>query len=486
MQKILFVTGEAAPLVKTGGLGDVSGSLPAAIKAQRRDVRIILPAYRDAMAKAGKLSLVALLDVGAETTVRILEGTFPGTKVKLWLIDSPLHFDRPGGPYAGPDGHDWPDNADRYAVLARVVEKIAFNEAGLNWQPDVVHCNDWQTGLIPALISQRQPRPATVFTIHNLAYQGRFSADTFTHLATSYDIPNELWGIHGVEFHGSLLFMKGGLTYADMLNTVSPTYAREICTPEFGYGLDGLLNHRSERLAGILNGVDYSVWNPASDPFIEHHYDVYNLQGKMANKTLLQKSFGLPVAREIPLIGMVGRLVEQKGGDLVLDCLDDILETFAVQIVVLGTGDPKQESAFRDAAERFPEKLAVNIGFSEELAHLIEAGADMFLMPSRYEPCGLNQIYSLQYGTVPIVRRTGGLADTVVDVGQDNQGTGFLFVDASARALQATIERAIGAYHDPGTWQQIVRRGMIADFSWEKSARDYLSLYKQAIAFSQA
>ena len=287
VQKILFVTSEAYPLIKTGGLGDVSGSLPATLKAQRNDVRIIMPAYRDAMRKAEKLGFASFKLKGLPETVRLLEGRFPGTTIKLWLVDSPTHFDRPGGPYVDPDSHDWSDNADRFAIFSRTVAAVALNQADVNWQPDIVHCNDWQSGLVPALLSQYPQRPATVFTIHNLAYHGSFHADVFKRL----HLPENLWSMDGLEFHGGLSFIKGGLSFADMINTVSPTYAKEICTPEFGYGLEGLLQYRIDRLKGILNGVNYKEWDPATDPYLTHHYDICNLNGKAKNKRALQKKF---------------------------------------------------------------------------------------------------------------------------------------------------------------------------------------------------
>jgi starch synthase len=479
-QKILFVTSEAHPLIKTGGLGDVSGSLPATLKAQRNDVRIIMPAYRDAMRKAEKLGFASFKLKGLPETVRLLEGRFPDTTVKLWLVDSPAHFDRPGGPYADPDGHDWSDNADRFAIFSRAVAAVALNQANVDWQPDIVHCNDWQSGLVPALLSQYPQRPATIFTIHNLAYHGSFHADTFNRL----HLPDNLWDMNGLEFHGGLSFIKGGLSFADMINTVSPTYAKEICTPEFGYGLEGLLQYRIDRLKGILNGVNYKEWDPATDTHLTHHYDVHNLKGKAKNKRDLQKEFKLPIKTKAPLLGLVGRLVEQKGIDLILEIIPKLIKTGA-QLIVLGTGDKKFQQTLEKATKRHPDNISVHIGFSETLAHQIEAGVDMFLMPSRFEPCGLNQIYSLRYGTVPIVHNTGGLADTVIDANyeniENNSANGFQFETASAEDLWQAVDRAITLYQgQPNTWRQLLVSGMKQDFSWKKSAKYYLELYKQA------
>lgn len=483
-KKILFAASEAYPLIKTGGLGDVAGSLPAALKALKHDVRIIMPAYRESLRKLKGLELVSVTLEGVPPSVRLLEGRFPGTSVKLLLVDSPPHFDRDGGPYLDDEGDDWLDNPERFAIFAKAVTAVALNQAGLEWQPDVVHCNDWQCGLIPALLSLHRPRPATLFTVHNLAYHGYFHPDTFELLG----LPKQLWGMHGLEFHGGLSFIKGGLAFADMINAVSPTYAQEIRGPLFGYGLEGLLNHRAGRLTGILNGVDYNEWNPATDPHLPHPFDHHDLSGKARNKLALQKQFGLPERADVPLLGLVGRLVEQKGIDLVLGILPGLLYQNA-QLVVLGSGDKRFQLLLEQAAAAHPHNIAVHIGYSEPLAHQIEAGADMFLMPSRFEPCGLNQIYSLRYGTVPIVRRTGGLADTVVDASEANlangSATGFQFEHANSDGLWWATNRAIGLYRDqPDLWRKMIVTGMKQDFSWKQSARHYLELYEQAQQYS--
>ncbi len=480
-KKILFVASEAYPVIKTGGLGDVSGSLPAALKTLKQDICIIMPAYRETLRKVKGLKLASVTMTGVPETVRLLEGRFPGTNVKLLLVDSPQHFDRGGGPYLDVEGEDWSDNAERFATFAQTVTAVALDQAGLAWQPDVVHCNDWQCGLIPALLSLHPQRPATVFTIHNLAYHGYFHPDTFATL----DLPKKLWGMHGLEFHGGLSFIKGGLAFADMISTVSPTYAQEIRSPMFGYGLEGLLNHRSERLTGILNGIDYKEWNPAADPHLPHPFDRHDLSGKAKNKQALQQQFGLPQQSDTPLLGLVGRLVEQKGIDLVLSIIPNLIHQNS-QLVVLGSGDKRFQQALTEVAAAHPHNIAVHIGYNEPLAHQIEAGADIFLMPSRFEPCGLNQIYSLRYGTVPIVRHTGGLADTVVDASAANltagTATGFQFEQANSDDLWSTTHRAISLYRDhPEQWRQLITTGMKQDFSWKQSARHYLELYDQAI-----
>lgn len=484
--KILYAASEAAPLVKTGGLGDVAGSLPLALRGAGCDVRLILPAYRAALKGAGPRVSLATLEVGAYGSARLLQGVFPASNITLWLVDVPHLFDREGGPYSDPSGQDWPDNAERFAVFARVVAAIGRGEVEVGWRPDVVHCNDWQTGLVPALLAQHRERPATVFTIHNLAYQGLFPAATYDLLRQKVGLPDGLFTMHALEFHGRLSFMKGGLAYADMLSTVSPTYANEICEARLGYGLEGLLNYRRSRLQGILNGMDTTLWDPRTDPFLSRAFSAQDLSGKAANKQAVQQYFGLDMDPSVPLIGMVGRLVEQKGGDLMLDVLPRLAQHHRFQLAVLGTGDARIEKAFKDAVRALPRQVGVEVGFSEKLAHLIEAGADLFVMPSRFEPCGLNQMYSLRYGTVPVVHRTGGLADTVVDASPANlssdQATGFVFDSPTADALEHALERALILFRDRARWQRIMRRGMREDFSWQRSAQAYCALYEEALA----
>lgn len=475
---ILFASSEAHPLIKTGGLADVSGSLPRALKNAKQDVRLIMPAYPSAISRAEKLRLVCdIVLPGARTPVRLLQGWVPHTRVRLYLVDSPEHFDRPGGPYSDESGSDWPDNAARFTLFARAVTAIAMNRAGLDWQPDLVHCNDWQTGLVPAMLSLKARRPATLFTIHNLAYQGLFDWEAFK----SLNLPPDWWSHDKMEFHDQFAFIKGGLVYADWITTVSPTYAREIRTPAFGCGLDGLLEHRAARLTGILNGVDYQVWNPGKDKLLTSPYSARNLAGKRENKQALLEAFGLPERAGCPLLGHVGRLVEQKGLDLVLELIPQLVKR-RLQLVVLGTGQKALEQALREAARQYPEQIGVRIDYDEGLSHLLEAGADMFLMPSRFEPCGLNQIYSLRYGTPPIVRNTGGLADTVIDASAHNisAGTanGFVFDAISAESLLEAIDRALGCYAQPETWAGLQRTGMAEDYSWARSAAAYLALYE--------
>ncbi|MHB8535332.1 MAG: glycogen synthase GlgA [Sulfuricaulis sp.] len=482
MPRILFVVSEAHPLIKTGGLGDVAGSLPVALAARRTDdLRLLLPAYPEAVARAGQLKTLARFSVdGLASPVRLLQGRLPGTRVVTWLVDFPPAYDRPGNPYLDARGLPWPDNAVRYALLARTAVMLALGRLPIAWRPDIVHCHDWQTGLVPALLAQEKNRPATVFTIHNLAYQGLFPRDTFNLLG----LPAALWSIDGLEFHGQLSFLKGGLAFADRLTTVSPGYAREIQTPEFGAGLDGLLRHRADRLSGILNGIDDKTWNPARDPLLVRRYSAHRLRDKTPNKLALQREFGLPVNPEIPLIGMVGRMVHQKGIDLLLETLPDLMHR-PIQLAILGSGEAGYEEALRVQAKRYAGQLAVRVGYDERLAHRIEAGADMFLMPSRFEPCGLNQIYSLRYGTIPIVRRVGGLADTVTDATEAKlkagEATGFVFDDARGGALLASVDRALALQKNPRRWKQMMLTGMRQEFSWRHSAAQYLALYKQIL-----
>ncbi|MGA9032673.1 MAG: glycogen synthase GlgA [Sulfuricaulis sp.] len=481
MTNILFVASEAHPLIKTGGLGDVAGSLPVALQSSHTDVRLLLPAYHDAVARAGRLKTVTTLTVpGLDAPVRILEGRLPGTSLITWLVDFPPAYDRPGNPYLDALGQPWPDNAMRFMLLAHVAVTLALGRTRLKWRPDVVHCHDWQTGLVPVLLAPEKNRPATVFTIHNLAYQGLFPYKTFTALG----LPASLWSPGALEFHDQLSFIKGGIAFADRLTTVSPTYAHEIQTPEFGSGLEGLLHQRAERLTGILNGINGEEWDPACDPFIAKPYSAHRLQDKLPNKLALQKKFGLPGEPQTSLIGMVGRLVQQKGIDLVLETLPGLMHR-PLQLVILGTGEAGYEAALRAQVARYPGRLAVHIGYDERLAHLIEAGADMFLMPSRFEPCGLNQLYSLRYGTIPIVRHVGGLADTVVDATEENlkagKATGVVLAEARAVALLTAVDRALVLRQNTRRWNQMMRTGMRHDFTWHHSAAEYLRLYKQTV-----
>ncbi len=370
------------------------------------------------------------------------------------------------------------NNAERFGLFSRVAIEVATNRAQLNWQADIVHCNDWQSGLVPALLSLEYKRPATVFTIHNLAYQGLFPGLQ----AAALNLPGQLLTHEGLEFHNMLSFIKGGIVYADKITTVSPTYALEIQTAEFGYGLEGLLAYRKNDLTGIINGVDFNEWNPENDPYIESKFGIHCLQEKQHNKRALQARLGLPINDAIPVFGLISRLVEQKGIDLLIDCLPNLM-TLPIQFALLGSGDKNFEQQLRDFATHHPEKIAVTLGYDESLAHAIEAGADIFLMPSRFEPCGLNQMYSQRYGTIPIVRKTGGLADTVTDTNpetlKNHSATGIVFDQAHSGSLMEAIKRAILLKNVPDIWYQIQCNGMNHNFSWHQSAEKYVTLYQE-------
>ena len=481
MHKILFATSEAHPLIKTGGLADVASSLPRALLKLNHDVKILLPAYASVVEKAKEAGLkkIAEFNVGSDTIV-LWQTRLPGSRVIVILVDIPAFSERKGNPYCGPDGSDWSDNHRRFYLFSKAAEAIAFDQVGLNWQPDVVHCNDWQTGLIPALLSQQSPRPASVFTIHNLAYRGLFSYQVFAELG----LPAEYWHYEKLEFYGQLSFIKGGLAFADAITTVSQSYAQEIQTPEFGCGLDGILRARAADLTGVLNGIDCDEWNPGKDKLIEHNYNRRTLANKVNNKTSLQAQLGLPLSKSTPMLGFIGRLVEQKGIDLILNQMQQLLAEDC-QLVILGSGIASYEMALKNIASQYPHKVSVNLGYDEAFAHRIEASADIFLMPSIFEPCGLNQMYSLRYGTLPVVNNVGGLRDTVVektsgDLGEDSNG--FVFHLPTAEDLHAAIKRALACYHQPDIWKKMQQNAMSQDFSWEKSARHYDKIYQRIIA----
>ncbi len=471
--------------MKTGGLGDVIHSLPHALRRIGADLRLVLPGYRAVLAQLDSVRILGWLDVpGAKRVhvVRILEAYHADFAFPIWLVDCPILFDRPGNPYMNPDGRDWPDNAERFTVFARAATELAQDVLGMNWLPDVVHANDWQTGLVPALLGELDHAPQCVFTIHNMAFGGHFSLAQFNSLG----LPRHWWTVEGVEFYGGFSMLKAGIVYADEVTTVSPTYAREICTAEFGCGLQGVLQISRHKLHGILNGIDETAWNPAIDPYLSAHYSAGRRQpGKVLNKQTLLRRFGMVAGEtllEIPLIGMVSRLVEQKGVDMVLAALPHWLEHTDARFVFLGSGNEEYEHQLRMFAAQYPQRIGVFIGYDESLAHMVEAGADMFLMPSRFEPCGLNQMYSLRYGTPPIVYRTGGLADTVVDAtpGFLEQGiaNGFVFDEPSSEALIVAVNRALAWYAQPRLWQALLRAGMKQSFGWEHSAQAYLALYR--------
>jgi starch synthase len=482
--KILFVASEAYPLVKTGGLGDVLYSLPHALHARGADVRLLLPGYRALLRQLEQVRIIGWIDVrGAEGIVsaRILETHHPDYAFPLWIVDCPPLFDRSGNPYVNASGHDWLDNAERFTVFSRVAALLALDSLDLGWRPEVVHAHDWQTGLVPAFLADHPGRPKTVFTIHNLAYSGFFPHGDFVRL----QLPSHWWSPEGVEFHGGMSMLKAGIVFADSITTVSPTYAAEICTPEFGFGLDGLLLSRSYKLHGILNGIDANLWDPHTDPRLPAHYSMSRIQpGKRRNKQALLERF-LPQVDDAtlsaPLLGLVGRLVEQKGIDWVLAAIPVLLAESDVRFVLLGSGQVAYEQKLTRLAKQYPDRVFVEIGYDESLSHLIEAGADMFMMPSRFEPCGLNQMYSLRYGTPPIVYKTGGLADTVVDADEaalaDARANGFVFETPDVAGFLDAIRRALELYRQAPRWRRLQQTGMQQSFDWSDSAAHYIDLY---------
>jgi starch synthase len=483
---ILYAASEAYPLIKTGGLGDVVHSLPLALNRLGDSVRLVLPAYRAALAGAGQVEVLAVWDipgVGVTHRVKVLQSQVDALGDIFYLIDAPALFDRPGNPYIHDDGQSWPDNAERFTVFSRAVAILALQAPDPQWKPDVVHCHDWQTGLVPAFLSQAANPPTTVFTIHNLSYDGYFSYQEFNQL----QLPAAWWSSRYVEFYGGFSMLKAGMVFSTHVTTVSPTYAKEITTPEFGYRFDGLLQYMGNKLTGILNGIDLDTWNPSSDKYLVAKFSATRnrIQGKREIKADLLQLAGLPQS-DAPLLGFIGRMVPQKGIDLIAAILPRLFESSDARMVILGSGDKIFESDLMDLAQKHPDRLHVYIGYSEALAHKIEAGCDVFLMPSRFEPCGLNQMYSLRYGTPPVVNHTGGLADTVVDTTaatlKDKTANGFVFYNPDAGSLLASTRRALKYLANERVWSQLCRTGMQTDLGWETSARQYQKLYQSGVA----
>ena len=474
--KILFVASEGLPFSKTGGLADVVEALPRALVALGHRVAVLLPRYRNTNAVA---VAAPSLTVASGNTLRfpaILDG---GSlrRVRYYFVEDPEYFDREQ--LYGVAGKDYPDNAERFAEFSRAAIEFSKNI----WKPDVIHCHDWQSALVPVLLRTQYANDVAaqgvpvIFTIHNMGYHGLFPREVLKKIGA----PETLFRIDAMEFFGKVNFLKGALNFSDYLTTVSRKYAEEIQTAEYGHGLDGVVRDRADRLVGILNGVDYAVWNPAKDKLIAAKYSPKDLSGKLACKKNLLEVFGLPPETvNKPLIGIVSRFADQKGFDLIAE-VAPVLLTEDVAIVALGAGEPKYEKMFHELAELYPEKLSVKVAYDNILAHKIEAGADMFLMPSRYEPCGLNQIYSLKYGTVPVVRATGGLDDTIepFDPGTE-RGTGFKFQAYDGAALLGAIRQALDAYRNAAAWRRVQANGMAKDFSWRASAIEYARLYEVA------
>lgn len=467
---ILYATSEALPLIKTGGLADVSGALPTALRNIGVDCRVLLPGYPDVLDKLDQAVEVAQFPgLLAGVDANLLAATLPGSDTPLYVLDSLLAYQRPGGPYQDALGKDHMDNALRFALLGRAAARLAAPDSPLDWRPHILHCNDWQTGLAPAYLHFAGRPTPTVMTVHNLAYQGIFPPG----LVAELELPPESFTMEGVEYYGNLSFLKAGLYYADRITTVSPSYAEEIQREPLGMGMQGLLATRRERLTGILNGIDTQAWNPAADPHLPCAFSAGTPADKQHCKHSLQRELGLEAAPEAPLFGMVARMTPQKGLDLVLALADDLIAQGG-QLVLLGTGDKAIEASVRILAARHPGRVAAFIGYDEGLSHRIEAGTDIFLMPSRFEPCGLNQMYSLRYGAVPIVHATGGLKDTVTD-----GVTGFVCDEPTVQALWTAVQRALERFADTAAWQHMVQAGMRQDFSWEQSAREYAALYRE-------
>ncbi len=483
---VLLLSSEVEPFAKTGGLADVSSALPKSIKSLDHEVRIMMPRYGSINERKCKLhEMIRLRDIpiplGKKQILASVRSSFLAnshSKVQVYFLDNLALFGR-SGLYIHPDTKkDYEDNDARFIFFARGVLEVLKR---LGWQPDIIHCNDWQTGLVPAYLKTIYREDAfykdtrTVFTIHNMAYQGVFPRSSFAKTG----LPESVMGEHGIESNGKMNLLKAGLVYADAITTVSEGYAREIQgSEEYGCGLQDIVKGRHNDLTGILNGIDYAEWNPATDAAIPHRYDFKTLDLKLENKKALLQKIGLPFDESIPLIGMVSRLAEQKGFDIIMEVFDALMQV-PLQIVLLGVGEKRYHDFFMKAQKKYPEKVAAYLTFDGDLAHFIEAGSDMFLMASRYEPCGLNQMYSLKYGTVPIVRATGGLDDTVEDFDPaTGNGTGFKFSAYRGDELLKTVKRALQTFADHAAWRKIIRNGMAKDFSWEASAKKYLQLYR--------
>ena len=476
--RVLSVASEVFPLVKTGGLADVAGALPAALASEGVTMRVMVPGYRDVMRDlSGATELRRYADLfGAEA--RLLAGAAGGLDVIV--LDAPALFDRPGNPYLAPNGADWPDNWRRFAALCRAAADIGAGAID-SFVPDVVHCHDWQAGLVPAYLGYISTTSArSVMTIHNIAFQGRFPASIFPFLG----LPPEAFDIEGVEYYGGVGFLKAGLRHAGAITTVSPTYAEEIRSPDGGMGLDGLLRLRSDVLSGIVNGIDTAVWDPASDPHLAANYTAATLPRRAANKRAIAEAFGLTPDDSF-LFCVVTRLSWQKGMDILGECIDGLVARGA-RLAVLGSGDAAIEGMFRAAASRHPGRVGIVTGYSEPLSHLLQGGSDSVLVPSRFEPCGLTQFYGLRYGCVPVVSRVGGLADTVIDANiaalDKGVATGFQFLPVEAPALERAIGRAIDLHRDTRAWRKLQQNGMKSDLSWGASARRYADLYRALVA----
>ena len=478
--RILLASSEVHPYSKTGGLADMVGSLAKTLARAGHRVGVVTPLYagtRERLPELKQLDLSLELPLGARRVRGETWSVEPMPGLTVYFVDQPGFYQRADLYQA--EGVDYPDNAERFMFFSKAAAHLALH---LDWQPEVMHLHDWQTG--PAALLIRHQRklagqgttPGICLTIHNLAYQGLFPAAQYA----LFDLPRDYFTPSGVEFYGQMNCLKAGIVFADVITTVSPRYAREITTEEMGCGLDGLLRQRNSSLVGILNGVDYDEWNTITDPYLRHSYSAADLSGKSANKLELQKEFNLPVDARLPLFGGIGRLAEQKGVEIMLRALEEMLRlSMPMQFVAVGSGEPAFQKSYQDLARRYPSQVAVRIGFDEGLSHRIEAGSDFFLMPSRFEPCGLNQMYGLRYGTIPIVRTTGGLDDTVIDVREDpEKANGIKFIEYSATALGKSIHKALAIFEQPALLKHFRMNAMAADFSWDRTVARYVQAYQ--------
>jgi starch synthase len=476
--RVLAVASEIYPLIKTGGLADVVGALPAALAPEGVEVRTIVPGYPSVMAALSSAETVMTIGDSFGGPARLVAGKAAG--MDIIALDAQHLFARPGNPYSGPDGKDWPDNWRRFAALSRSAADVALG-ALPGYRPDVVHAHDWQAGLTFAYMNfSAAPRPGAVLTIHNLAFQGQFSPTLFPALG----LPAEAFSANGIEYYGAMGYLKAGLYYADRITTVSPGYAAEIRTPEEGMGLDGLLRARSGVMSGILNGIDADAWNPKTDPHLGANYTKATVARRAVNKAALQARLGLDQDPDALLFGVVTRLTWQKGIDLLLSNIPTVIAQGA-QLAVLGSGEPGMEEGFRAAMGFHPGRIGAVIGYDESLAHQVLAGSDAVLVPSRFEPCGLTQLYGLRYGTVPVVARVGGLSDTVVDANpaalSRNVATGVQFAPVTYEMMRVAIERTAALYRDPAVWKKMQANGMASDVSWTDPARRYAALFRELL-----
>ncbi|MBR1162869.1 glycogen synthase GlgA [Bradyrhizobium elkanii] len=474
--RVLAVASEIYPIVKTGGLADVAGALPAALKQHGVTTRTLVPGYPDVLKALASAETLLHWPEFYGGPIRVLGGAHDG--LDLFALDAPHLYARPGNPYVGPDGRDWPDNGIRFAALSRMAAEIGQG-AITSFVPDIVHAHDWQAGLAPALLHYAgQPRPGTVMTVHNLAYQGQFSPD----MLAAFGLPDESYALHGVEYYGTISLLKAGLQFADRITTVSPTYAREIQSDEGGMGLGGLLRERADVLSGILNGIDISVWNPATDPDIAARFSAAQPAERAVNKAALQRRFALDPAPDAMLLGVISRLSWQKGLDLLLENIPTLLGE-GIQLALLGSGDRDLQDRYAAMARDNPGRIAVVIGYDEALAHLIQAGADALAVPSRFEPCGLTQLCALRYGAVPVVANVGGLADTVLDFDEvaitGDAPTGVKFAPVTSDALAHGLRKANLLFNDKVTWRRLQQAGMATDVSWHNRAGRYAALYRE-------